>query len=407
MRDPFSRRNFLARSFALGCSAAASPLLTPISLAAAPGENRLVVIILRGAMDGLDLLRPVGDPDFAKLRQNLAPGGLPLDNFFVLHPAMAQMLPLWQAGELAFVPATSTPYRDRRSHFDGQDHLEAGTVGTLPIGVARTGWLNRLLTLLPAVDARTAFAVGRERMLILEGSAPMTQWEPGTELELSPQSRLLLEHLFAADPLFAEAGMTALDMTGAALSDLEALEDHDDASMMAMMAEDMTPSAGDGDALAAYVAEQLRGATRIASFSLSGWDTHQNQARTITPALERLQAAILTLKAGLGPDWSRTTVMAMTEFGRTMHENGTQGTDHGTGGAMLLAGGALRGGRMFGGWPGLSEADMYAGRDLMPTRDIRAYAGWAMRDLFGLRKSDIEKTVFPGLDAGDTPRLIL
>lgn len=397
MHQSPSRRRFLTQSIALGCSAAASPFLTPVTLAAAPGDNRLVVIILRGAMDGLDVLRPVGDPQFRTLRPTLAGDGLPLDNFFALHPALDGLHPLWQAGELAFAPATSTPYRDRRSHFDGQDHLEAGTTGDLPAALHRDGWLNRMLTLLPQADARTAFAVGRERMLILEGQAPMTQWEPGTGLDLSPQSRLLLGYLFAADPLFSEAGLTALDMTG---MDLPDLDDGDDAMTPA-------PPAGDTGALAAYVAEQLRGPTRIASFSLSGWDTHYRQERAILPALRRLQDAILALRTGLGPDWTRTTVLAMTEFGRTMRENGTTGTDHGTGGALIMAGGALRGGRMFGGWPGLAESDMYAGRDLMPTRDIRAYAAWAMHDLFGLNASDLARTVFPGLDMGDSPRLLL
>lgn len=401
MHQSLSRRRFLTRSLGFGCSAAASPLLTPVTFAAAPGDNRLVVIILRGAMDGLDVLRPLGDPNFRNLRPTLAGDGLALDNYFALHPALDGLHPLWQAGELAFAPATSTPYRDRRSHFDGQDHLEAGTAGTLPPALQRDGWLNRMLTLLPQADARTAFAVGRERMLILEGQAAMTQWAPGTELDLSPQSRLLLGYLFAADPLFSEAGLTALDMTN---MDLPDPEDEDDLAMMAQAPE---PGAGDAGAVANYVAEQLRGPTRIASFSLSGWDTHFRQERAILPALRRLQDAILTLRAGLGPDWGRTTVLAMTEFGRTLRENGTTGTDHGTGGALLLAGGALRGGRMFGGWPGLAEGDMYAGRDLMPTRDIRAYAAWAMHDLFGLSASDIASTVFPGLDMGDTPRLLL
>jgi uncharacterized protein (DUF1501 family) len=397
MQHRLNRRAFLSRSLVLGCSVAASPLITPIALAAAPGENRLVVIILRCAMDGLDVLRPVGDPHLAALRPALfgesadAPG-LALDDFFMLHPALDGVLPLWRAGELAFVPATSTPYRDRRSHFDGQDHLEAGTAGQLPPALARDGWLNRLLTLLPAANARTAFAVGRERMLILEGAAPMTQWEPGTDLDLSAQSRLLLAHLFDADPLFAEAGRTALEMTGRPLAgDMDS----------------MNPQSGDADALAAYVAQQMLGETRIASFSLSGWDTHHAQPRAILPALARLQAAILTLRTALGPVWGQTTVLAMTEFGRTMRENGTRGTDHGTGGAMLLAGGAIRGGRMIGGWPGLAEADLYAGRDLMPLRDIRAYCAWAMRDLFRLRSSDVAGTVFPGLDMGGSPRLLL
>ena len=383
---PLSRRGFLGQSLALGCSLAAAPLVTPIALADAPGENRLVVIILRGAMDGLDLLRPLGDPLLPELRPSLSGAGVGLDGHFALHPVLEGLLPLWQAGELAFVPATSTPYRDRRSHFDGQDHLEAGTAGALPPALARDGWLNRLLTLLPGVEARTAFAVGRTRMLILEGEAPITQWTPGTELALSPQSQLLLSYIFEADPLFAEAGRTALEMSGPS---------------------ETGPVAQDAEGLAHFVAEQLQGATRIASFSLTGWDTHQAQARALPPALTQLQAALLGLRDGLGPLWAQTTVMAMTEFGRTVRENGTGGTDHGTGGALLLAGGAIKGGRIIGGWPGLAENALYAGRDLMPLRDIRAYAGWALRDMFGLEASAIAATVFPGLDMEANPGLLL
>jgi uncharacterized protein (DUF1501 family) len=381
-----TRRAFLARAGALGCSAAASPVLTPIAMANAPGENRLVVIILRGALDGLDALRPIGDPAFKALRPKLSDGGTPLgDGFFALHPDLAGLAPLWDSGELAFVPATSTPYRDKRSHFDGQDLLEAGSADDA--GSVRDGWLNRMLTLLPGVSARTAFALGRTRMRILEGPAPMTHWSPGTTLELGPQAQLLLEYLYGQDPLFAEAGHTALEMG---------------------LAEDVAPQGGRaGEVLARYLAQQLRDETRIASLSLSGFDTHQWQKNRLRPALRNLQATLLTLRAELGPIWARTTVLAITEFGRTARENGTGGTDHGTGGAAILAGGALKGGRMLGGWPGLAESALYAGRDLMPLRDVRAYAAWAMRDMYGLRASDLARTVFPGLEMGDNPGLLL
>jgi len=389
MRHNPTRRAFLGQVASLGCSAAASPFLTPIAMASAPGENRLVVIVLRGALDGLDALRPIGDPDFAALRPSLSDGGTPIGNgFFALHPVLSDLIPLWQAGELAFIPATSTPYRDKRSHFDGQDLLEAGAGEDEAGRFSRDGWLNRTLTLMPGVTSRTAFAVGRERMLILDGPAPMTLWSPGTELDLGPQARLLLEYLFTQDPLFADAGLTALEM---GLAD--------------GMGEDTRGPAG--EVMARYLAEQLRGETRIASLSLSGFDTHQQQANRLRPALRNLQSTILTLRAELGPLWARTTVLAMTEFGRTMRENGTGGTDHGTGGAMLLAGGALKGGRILGGWPGLSQAALYDGRDLMPLSDVRAYAAWALRDMYGLRASDLTRTVFPGLDMGDNPGLLL
>lgn len=385
MRHSPTRRAFLTRAAALGCSAAASPLLTPIAMASAPGENRLVVLILRGALDGLDALRPLGDPHFAGLRPSLSDGGTPLgDGFFALHPALSELASLWRAGELAFVPATSTPYRDQRSHFDGQDLLEAGITGDAAL--ARDGWLNRALTLMPGTTTRTAFALGRERMLVLDGAAPITHWQPGTELALGPQTRLLLDYLFAQDPIFAEAGLTALEMGDAP---------------------EMDRRGPAGEVLARYLAEQMRNETRIASLSLSGFDTHQWQKNRLRPALRNLQTTLLTLRAELGPLWARTTVLAITEFGRTARENGTAGTDHGTGGMALLAGGALRGGRMFGGWPGLSEAALYAGRDLMPLRDVRTYAAWALRDMFGLRASDLSRLVFPGLDMGENPGLLL
>lgn len=375
----FTRRGFLA----VGCSAAASPFVTPITLAAAPGENRLVVIILRGAMDGIDVLRPLGEPGLAALRPTLgvAEGTHALDDFWALHPDLGGLMPLWRAGELGFVPAVSTPYRNKRSHFDGQDLLEAGTGADLPPAAQRDGWLNRALQRMPGVTSRTAFAVGRDETQILTGVAPFTNWAPGVQLDLSPQSRLLLTRLYGQDPLFSGAAETAISLAAGGEPGVKE-----------------SP-----ETVAAYVAARLNEETRIASFSLRGWDTHNNQQGNIRKALEQLQVTILTLRAELGANWGRTAVLAMTEFGRTVRENGTGGTDHGTGGAMLMAGGAIRGGRVHGDWPGLGEGDLFDGRDLMPMRDVRAYAGWAMQGLFGLNRADLEGPVFPGLDLGGNP----
>lgn len=123
-------------------------------------------------------------------------------------------------------------------------------------------------------------------------------------------------------------------------------------------------------------------------------------------ALTQLSDTILTLRAGLGPVWDKTAVLCLTEFGRTERENGTKGTDHGTGGAMVFAGGALNGGRILGDWPGLSEADLYNRRDLMPTRDIRAYPAWVMHALMGIDRRTIEGSIFPGLDMGRDPGIV-
>ncbi len=401
------RRAFLG-GLALGCSAAASPLLTPIALASAPWENRLVVIILRGGMDGLDVVRPLGDRDFAALRPGLggAPGagGLPLGSgFWALHPALERLMPLWQAGEMSAVHAVSTPYRDKRSHFDGQDILEAGIGG--PDEALRDGWLNRMLQVVPGVTAETAYAVGQEQMLILRGAAAAQSWSPQTRLSLSPQAVRLLDLVHHDDPLFRDASARAIAIAaemrdGAARAETRAMLE--DSPMI-----DGVGLGGGHVRLAEFAAGRLRAETRIAAFSLNGWDTHNYQAGGLARALDQLADTILTLRAALGaPVWGRTAVVCMTEFGRTARQNGTRGTDHGTGGAMLLAGGALARGQVVADWPGLAEADLYDRRDLMPTRDLRAHAGWILRGLFGLSRTEIEGAVFPGAELGPDPGLL-
>lgn len=401
------RRTLLRGALTLGCSAAAHPWMTSVTLAgsdgsSALGENRLVVIILRGAMDGLDTVLPMGDSDFQSYRPSLIrPDALPLDGFFAMNPGLSGLEPLWRAGQLGFVHATSTPYRDKRSHFTGQDQLEAGTGLDLPAERVRDGWLNRMLRAMPGLRAQTAFAVGREDLRILRGDQPVMEWAPDTAMDLSPQARLLFEQVYHDDPLFNAAATEALQ-----LSELEGMAMADDLA---------TPKGalkgvklGDVDKLAQFTADRLREDTRIAAFSLTGWDTHKAQMRGIDRALMRLERAILRLQKGLGPKiWGKTTVLAMTEFGRTVAENGSGGTDHGTGGAMLVAGGAVRGGKVYGDWPGLSEAALYNRRDLMPTSDVRAWAAHALRGLYGMETGFLEATVFPGLQMGRDPGLIL
>ncbi|MDU9002271.1 DUF1501 domain-containing protein [Sedimentitalea todarodis] len=382
-----SRRAFLARSALIGCSVAASPLLTPVSFAAAPWDTRLVVIVLRGGMDGLDVVQPYGAPEFAALRANLTSGvnngALDLDGFFALNPALAPLMPLWHREELGFVHAVSTPYRDKRSHFDGQDLLEAGTP---TLSGARDGWLNRMLGQLPGVEPRTAFAIGHGEMKLLEGPVAVADWAPDADLEISPQAMQLAELVMQDDPAFHAALSEAMMLTGSG------------------------GGAGRGKPhvkVAAFAAEQLRGDTRVASFSINGWDTHRQQGRNLNRALERLSDTILTLQSGLGPEaWGKTAIVAMTEFGRTVRINGTGGTDHGTGSAMVLAGGAIRGGRVLGDWPGLEEADLYDRRDLMPTGDVRAPVAWLMRGLAGLDRGSLQRVVFPGLEMADDPGIL-
>ena len=412
------RRIFLRGLVALGCSVAAHPLLTTMTLAqaasgAAPlGDHRLVVVILRGAMDGLDVVRPLDDPILARLRPSLAEGppALPLADRFGLHPSLEGLLPLWARGELAFAHAVSTPYRDKRSHFDGQDLLEAGTGMDVPLGARREGWLNRMLQAVPGLEAETAFAVGRDALPLLAGRQPTMSWTPEVRLALTAQSQLLLERVWHDDDLFRESGQEAIQLA-AETSPAAAADDDADMSMMA--AEDpapkpeRAPATATIDGLIDFAVSRLQGQTRIAAFSQSGWDTHRSQGRSLHGPLTQLQRSVLRLSEGLGPEiWGKTILLAMTEFGRTVAENGTKGTDHGTGGVMLMAGGALKGARVLGRWPGLAEADLYQRRDLMPTSDVRAWAAWAMHHLYGLDRQVLEAAVFPGLDMGDDPDFV-
>jgi uncharacterized protein (DUF1501 family) len=398
MSSSLSRRGFLARSVALGCSAAASPFLTPVSFASAPTDARLVVILLRGGMDGLDAVQPYGDPALAGLRSTLStgPGGgaLDLDGFYAMHPGFAPLMPLWQSGDLAFAHATSTPYRDKRSHFDGQDLLEAGTMS---LAGARDGWLNRMLTLQSGVTGETAYALGRSQMKMLIGDAPHASWAPDAGFEMSPQAERLAALVMQDDPVLAAAFAEAARLSA----------EEEPGQDMGNMARRKRRGA-ELRAVTDFAVDRLRAEARIAAFSINGWDMHSRQERLMGGTLDRLSQTILSLRDGLGPDiWGRTAVMAMTEFGRTIHENGTAGTDHGTGGAVVMAGGAIRGGRVYGRWPGLAEADLYDRRDLMPTSDVRSYPAWIMRGLTGLGRTDLEKVVFPGLDMGEDPGLLL
>jgi len=419
-----SRRALLRGGLTLGCSAAAFPLATRVTFAAAPGDNRLVVIVLRGALDGLAAVGPYEDRDYLAMRPTLAThpdrGGLDLDGRFALHPRLAPLAPLWDKGELAVVHAVSTPYRDKRSHFDGQDVLENGAQyadGRMTRG--RDGWLNRALSHLPGARAETAIAVGRGSMLLLDGDNPALSWAPDSDLTLSPQTMDLLRAVSARDPLFAAATAEATEIDAMvdgmvapapgmapAVGGLD-VGMEDAGAMPGAMGGPMQgerPERIDARSLAVLSAEMLRGESRIAAFSLGGYDTHRKQAATIRKPLEQLAEAIVTLEAGLGPDiWSRTAVMCVTEFGRTARENGSGGTDHGTAGAMIYAGGALSAARVRGRWPGLGSSDLYQDRDLMPTDDLRRHAAWTLRSLFGLPTSALERDVFPGLALGDDP----
>ena len=290
-----NRRKLMQGLGVVGCSLAAHPLTTAITMASTPGDARMVVIVLRGGMDGLDVLRPVGDPMLKGLRPGLTgDAGIPLDGFYELNPTLNGLLPMWEAGDLGFVQAVSTPYRDKRSHFDGQDMLEAGT----RMGGAdkqRGGWLNRLLAEMPGATAETAFAIGRETPLILSGSQDYRSWAPETRLDLSPQSRLLLDLMYRDDPRFQAAAAEAMDLAEGLGMGAE-IDSYGE--MMVEMRN--APRRSGVDEIARFAADRLREETRIAAFLAAGLGHPQQSGRRTAPGLGPAAGQFAGFERGAG-----------------------------------------------------------------------------------------------------------
>ncbi|WP_068428873.1 DUF1501 domain-containing protein [Magnetospirillum sp. XM-1] len=373
----------LSRRTFLGCSAAFG--IIPGALAAPPGDRRLVVVVLRGGMDGLHAVPPLGDPDYASARGGLAldPGGgaIRLDSTFALHPALAPLQPLWQDRELAVVHAVASPYRER-SHFDGQDVLESG--GIRPHAL-NDGWLNRAVA---AKGNPSALAVGQAVPLLLRGAAKVASWAP-SPLPGLPQSRVAaLRALYDGDPLLAMAFEEGMQMEAFADSALTAEPE---------MAGNKRKGASAFPALAGAAGSLMAAAEgpRLMVMELGGWDTHSGQLGRMSQPLGQLAEGINALARALGPAWKTTLVVAVSEFGRTVAENGTGGSDHGTGGAMILAGGAVAGAKVFADWPGLARARLHQGRDLRPTLDGRAVFKTILRDHLGVPSKALDGTIFP------------
>jgi uncharacterized protein (DUF1501 family) len=375
-------------------------------LARAEGRDpRLLAVVLRGALDGLGAVAPVGDPDWIGLRGDRAlvldgkPAALALNGFFALNPAMPNLHRLYQAQQAAIVHATATPYRER-SHFDGQDVLESGMARP---GNVDTGWLNRALVALASdgqVDLRgsRALGVGAVTPLVVRGRAPVLSWVPQRLLRASDDTQTRLLDLYRhTDPglaaaLDARIRLTALDPAGAS-----------DASMP-----EGTPLAAPGIAgVRAYFAEAAGTAARflakpdgprVGAVGFVGWDTHINEGAAsgqLANLLGALDGALAAIETNMGDAWRETVVAVMTEFGRTARINGTNGTDHGTGTVAFLAGGALRGGRVIADWPGLKSAQLYEARDLKPTTDLRAVLKGLLRDHLRVDERVLASTVFP------------
>lgn len=379
-----SRRVFLA-----GAGAFVAWANLPRPAYAAPGrEPRFIAVILRGAMDGLAVVPPIGDKDYAGLRRDLAIGAagqepaLPLDGFFGLNSAMPGFHALYQKGEALIVHASATPYRDR-SHFDGQDVLESGLGGP---GLAPSGWLNRAAASIPAgegVRPVSGLAASPTIPLILRGDAPTLSWTPP---RLETASADTLKRLL---DLYTHEAPEMARVLGEGV-DLDALAAGIDVKAGGGLAASFKSLA---QGSARLLAED--GGPRLAALSYDGWDTHTAEDGRLDNVLGALDGALQSLATELAPVWQDTVIAVMTEFGRTARANGNEGTDHGTATVAFLLGGAVKGGRVIADWPGLAEADLYEDRDLKPTTDLRAVLKGVLRDHLGIAGSDLSTKVFP------------
>jgi uncharacterized protein (DUF1501 family) len=365
------------------------------------GPKRLIVIFLRGAVDGLNVVVPYAERAYHEVRPTIAigapgtdQGALPLDDRFGLHPALVGLMPLWNEGKLAFVHAAGSPDATR-SHFDAQLFIENGTPGN---SATRDGWMNRLLMALPGPHGPTdAVSVGPTMPQILRGELPVANLPLGREAARQmpldrPEISRTFDRLYGGNDPLSESYRQGREARAELIGDLAA---------EMRQANNGAPPANGFPLEAARLARLIRRERniRLAFASLGGWDTHVNQGKGKGQLANRLQPladGLAVLAKGLGSDWDDTVVVVISEFGRTVRENGNGGTDHGHGNVIWVTGGSVRGGRVFGDWPGLAKAQLYQGRDLAVTTDYRSVFAAILERHLGLADRELAQ-IFPGL----------
>lgn len=381
MMTSLNRRAMLAGSLVLGASGLALPRMV---FAQGAGTRNLLVVLLRGAADGMAMLAPIGDPGFAALRGATLPdyeGAVQLGSFFAIHPALAEIGKAAAEGEALFVHAAATAYRER-SHFDAQNLLETG--GTAPYA-ARDGWLNRLAGLMNEKargEPVRALAIAPSVPLMLRGDAPVSNYAPSGLPEASEDLIARVSQLYGDDAELGSLWARALETR-------------------AMAADDGINNLRNASAAGELSASLMRGSegARIAMIELGGWDTHANQRGAFARSARQLDALIGAYRAAMGAAWSETLVLVATEFGRTARMNGTNGTDHGTAGAAIVMGGAVKGGRVIADWPGLANKSLYEARDLAPTTALESVLAGAVAEHLRLDPAIAMARLFPGRSA--------
>ncbi|WP_372023712.1 DUF1501 domain-containing protein [Tistrella mobilis] len=380
-----SRRSFLLKSgLALGAAAVVSVGRLP-RVHAATSENRLVLVIMRGAADMLGMLPAVGDPDYATMRGDLAftwEQVLPLNGRFGLTPALDQIHGWYSGGELLLFPAVTSQYRNR-SHFDGQAILETGLDDPKKVD---SGWLGRLIR--ARGGEMQSLSVGSGVPTVLRGATGLVSMPPGGMVLPTADVIDRMAQIYEHDPRFAAFG-EEIRQSSELVSGIETK------SIRELQAFDLA-----GQML------KKPGGARIAVLSSDGWDTHTRQG-TVDGRLFRtartLSKGLVMLRRKMGEDvWRHTVVLGLSEFGRTVRMNGSGGTDHGTGGFAFMAGGAVNGGRVVGEWPGLAPAALYENRDVAPATDMRAIIHTILADHLAITEAEIRSA----LSGDGTPRAI-
>lgn len=372
-----SRRTLLQAG---GLGLVAAGCFPRLAYAQAPTEQRFVFIIQRGAADGLHTVPPLGDPAYAGLRKGLAQsldGATRIDSTFSLHPGFKRLSGLFAERQALAVHAVASVYRDR-SHFDGQNILESG--GTRAYE-ERSGWMNRLISLLPASDSR-ALALTQGIPMALRGNASVSSYAPAGRQFGDDDLLQRVSGLYTGDNQLSGIWNAALTTRGLV------------GEVNQGQGKSASGSAAKLGSMAGHLLAAKDGA-RIMMIESLGWDTHTVQAGKLNKHVAQLDIVLGALVDGLGDLWRNTLVIVATEFGRTAAINGTNGTDHGTGSAMLVAGGAIQGGRVISDWPGLAPAALYEGRDLKPTMATEAAICGFVAQHYGLEFARVAKALYP------------
>lgn len=393
------RRNFLTQA-----GLATAGMLIPVGLNSCVAQTdaqtskpqRLVVIFLRGAIDGLNVVVPHQETDYYQARPTIAlpypqekDGVLDLDGFFGLHPLLEDLMPLWSQKKLAFIHACGSPVNER-SHFQAQDYIENGTPGD---NKTQDGWMNRLLAELPQESRPTqALNVGVTTPYILKGKMNVANLKPGmNSAALTATDRPVINQAF--DHLYNGTDeLSKVYQSGRKTREVVLAELNQEMKSASRGAKNVNAFVDD----AAEVARLMVGNTRtqLAFMDIGGWDSHINQLSIHNRLLPNLGRGLATLVKGLEPIFSETAIVVISEFGRTVKENGNLGTDHGHGNVMWLLGGGIRGGKVYGEWLGLNEAQLYESRDLAVTTDFREPIATIFQQHLKL-SGDSLKRIFP------------